>query len=130
MKAAAMAWMAGRHGRDGLQARCLREKRARKRRARGEDSLVRVLRRVRTVRSSSAGGGEVAEGAMIVFVVFGRWSWLWCGGEIYLREISPLAGSIPRGRAASLLAGIVWHSETPSNFFCRYLFEGTIIYFS
>jgi hypothetical protein len=34
------------------------------------------------------------------------------------------------GRAASLLAGIVWHSETPSNSFCRYLFEGTIIYFS
>jgi hypothetical protein len=94
VKAAAMAWMAGRQGRDGLQARCLREKRARKRRARGEDSLVRVLRRVRTVGSSSVGGGEVAEGAMIVFVVFGRWLWLWCG-EIYLREISPLAGSIP-----------------------------------
>jgi hypothetical protein len=121
--------MAGRQGRDGLQARCLREKRARKRRARGEDSLVRVLRRVRTVGSSSAGGGEVAEGAMIVFVVFGRCSWLWCGGEIYLREISPLAGSIPRGRAASLLAAIVWHSETPSSFFLEFLSEGTIIHF-
>jgi hypothetical protein len=35
------------------------------------------LRRVRTVGSSSAGGGEVAEGAMVVFVVFGRWSWSW-----------------------------------------------------
>lgn len=117
MKAAAMAWMAGRQGRDGMQARCLREKRARKRRARGEDSLVRVLRRVRMVWSSSVGGGEVTEGAMIVFVVFGRWSWLWCGGEIYLREISPVAGSIPRAvlpRYWLELFGIQKRHRTPS----------------
>lgn len=61
MKAAAMAWMAGR---EDWQARCLREKRARKRRARGSDSLVRVLRRVRIV-GSSVGGGDVAEGAIL-----------------------------------------------------------------
>jgi len=63
-----MAWMAGR---EAWQARCLREKRARKRRARGEDSLVRVLRRARTV-GSSVGGGEVADGAMFAFVVMRR----------------------------------------------------------
>ncbi len=61
-----MAWIAGR---EDWQARCLREKRARKRSARGEDSLVRVLRRARTVGSSVGGGGvaggEVAEGAMV-----------------------------------------------------------------
>lgn len=61
-----MAWIAGR---EDWQARCLREKRARKRSAMGEDSLVRVLRRARTVGPSVDGGevarGEVAEGAMI-----------------------------------------------------------------
>ena len=55
-----MAWIAGR---EDWQARCLREKRARKRRARGSDSLVKVLRRVRIVKSS-VGGGDVAEGAI------------------------------------------------------------------
>lgn len=66
MKAAAMAWIAGR---EDWQARCLREKRARKRSARGEDSLVRVLRRARTVRSpvgeGEVAGGEIAEGVMV-----------------------------------------------------------------
>lgn len=42
VKAAAMAWMAGM---EAWQARCLRENRARKRRARGSDSDVRVFRR-------------------------------------------------------------------------------------
>ena len=37
-----MAWMAGM---EAWQARCLRENRARKRRARGSDSDVRVFRR-------------------------------------------------------------------------------------
>ncbi len=50
-------------GREPWHPRCLREKRARKRRARGEDSVVRVLRRARRV-GSSVGGGEVAAGAM------------------------------------------------------------------
>jgi hypothetical protein len=37
------------------------------------------LRRARTV-GSSVGGGEVAEGAMIACVVFGRCRWqVWCG---------------------------------------------------
>lgn len=63
MKAAAMAWMAGR---EDWQAKCLREKRARKRRARGSDSLLRVLRRVRIV-ESSVGGGDVAEGAILLW---------------------------------------------------------------
>ena len=73
-----MAWMAGR---EAWQARCLRENRARKRRARGEDSLVRVLRRVRTI-GSSVGGGEVAEGAMFAFIVVKncrRFGCRWCG---------------------------------------------------
>jgi len=60
-----MAWIAGR---EDWQARCLREKRARNRRARGSDSLVRVLRRVRIV-ESSAGGGDVAEGAILFLFV-------------------------------------------------------------
>lgn len=68
MKAAAMAWMAGR---EDWQARCLREKRARKRRASGSDSLVRVLRRVRIV-GSSTGGGDVAEGAILLLFLFRR----------------------------------------------------------
>jgi hypothetical protein len=49
-----MAWIAGRVvGVEGVEARCLREKRARKRCARGADSVVRVLRRERTVGSSA-----------------------------------------------------------------------------
>ena len=67
-------------GRDAWQARCLREKSARNRSARGEDSLVRVLRRARTV-GSSVGGGEVAEGAMVEYVLLGRvavWETRWC----------------------------------------------------
>jgi hypothetical protein len=51
-------------GREDWQARCLREKRARKRRARGSDSDVRVLRRATTV-GSRVGGGVVAEGAIL-----------------------------------------------------------------
>ena len=51
-----MAWIAGRvEGEEGgEEARCLREKRARKRCARGVDSVVRVLRRERIVGSMSA----------------------------------------------------------------------------
>ena len=67
-----MAWIAGRGlllVLAGRQARCLRENRARKRRARGSDSLVRVLRRVRMV-VSSWGVGEVADGAMMVRGMF------------------------------------------------------------
>lgn len=52
-------------GREDWHARCLREKRARNRRARGSDSDVRVLRRVAIVRSS-LGSGEVAAGAIFV----------------------------------------------------------------
>lgn len=50
------------------QARCFREKRARKRVARGVDSLVRVLRRVRVVGSSAGvwGGGVVADGVILL----------------------------------------------------------------
>ncbi len=51
-------------GREDWQARCLREKRALKRRARGSDSEQRVLRRARMVGSAVVGGGDVAEGAM------------------------------------------------------------------
>jgi len=44
-KPAAMAEIAGMHdGVSGWQARCFSEKRARKRLARGSDSVVRVLR--------------------------------------------------------------------------------------
>jgi len=55
-----MAWMAGT---EDWHARCLREKRARNRRARGSFSEQRVLRRARMV-GSLVGGGDVAEGAM------------------------------------------------------------------
>lgn len=61
VNAAAIAWMAGR---EDWQAICLREKRARKRRARGSDSEVKVLRRVMIV-GSSVGGHDVAEGAIL-----------------------------------------------------------------
>jgi hypothetical protein len=61
VKAAAMASIAGR---EDWHARCLREKSARNRRARGSDSEVSVLRRVRMV-GSAVGGGEVAEGAIL-----------------------------------------------------------------
>lgn len=48
------------------EARCLREKRARKRRARGVDSEVRVLRSVRMVGSEGVEMlGSIAEGAMV-----------------------------------------------------------------
>lgn len=48
------------------EARCLREKRARKRRARGVDSDVRVLRSVRIVGSVGEEMlGSRAEGAMV-----------------------------------------------------------------
>jgi len=66
-----MAEMAGMHdGLSGWQARCLREKRARKRFARGSDSVVRVLRSERRVGSVEmtvcpGAGGEVAEGAIL-----------------------------------------------------------------
>lgn len=61
-----MARIAGRREGDGEQARCFREKRARKRRARGSDSEQRVLRREVMVLSSSyaGGGGVIADGAM------------------------------------------------------------------
>lgn len=58
---AAIAWMAGR---EDWQARCLREKRARKRRARGSDSEVSVLRR-EMIAGSIEGGGDVADGAIL-----------------------------------------------------------------
>ena len=61
VKAAAIASIAEM---EDWHARCLREKRARNRRARGSDSEVRVLRRVMIV-GSAVGGGEVAEGAML-----------------------------------------------------------------
>ncbi len=63
-------------GIEAWHARCLREKSARKRRARGEDSVIRVLRRARMV-GSSVGGGEVADGAMFAYVVFGKWRCCW-----------------------------------------------------
>lgn len=44
---------------------CLREKRARKRRARGSDSEVRVFRSARIV-MSSVGVRSVADGAMVI----------------------------------------------------------------
>ena len=54
MNAAAMAWIAGMVCGVGVcrQAMCLREKRARKRWARGTDSEIRALRRTRMVVSS------------------------------------------------------------------------------
>lgn len=53
-------------GEDGVHARCLREKRARKRRARGLSSEQRVLRRAATVVSTvSSGAGEIADGAIL-----------------------------------------------------------------
>lgn len=57
MKAAAMAWIAGM---EDWQARCLREKSARKRRARDSDSEVRVFRRARMVASGEEMGSEAA----------------------------------------------------------------------
>ena len=93
-----MAWMAGR---DAWQARCLREKSARNRRARGEDSLVRVLRRVRTV-LPSVGGGEVAEGAIGLYLE---------ESMVVVREIDfcfePLAGSILEDHSSTLLVGFL-----------------------
>lgn len=57
----------------GCVARCLREKSARNRRARGAVSVVRVLRSARTVDSILRGAsmGLVAEGAMLGLVVRG-----------------------------------------------------------
>lgn len=56
-------------GEDGWQARCLSEKRARKRRARGTPSLQRALRRERIIESSEmiakAGSGSRSEGAIM-----------------------------------------------------------------
>lgn len=57
-------------GREDWQARCLREKRARKRRARGSDSETSVLRRDRIVGSMTGEGDadrDVAEGAILGF---------------------------------------------------------------
>lgn len=52
-----------------VEARCLREKRARKRAASGEDSDVKILRSVRMVESTAdSGTGSTAEGAMVVVV--------------------------------------------------------------
>ena len=70
MKAAAIAWMAGRVCAVGgsRQARCLREKRARKRRARGTDSEVNALRSASIVVSSvkiESHWSLVADGAII-----------------------------------------------------------------
>lgn len=64
--AAAMAWIAGSVLSVGgcRQARCLREKRARNRRARGSDSEVRVLRRARMV-GSTPSVVSIAAGAMV-----------------------------------------------------------------
>ncbi len=61
MKPAAMAAIAGMLP---WHARCLREKRARKRRARGSDSEVSAFRSVMMV-ISSAEAGSVAEGVMV-----------------------------------------------------------------
>ena len=61
VKAAAMASTAGM---EYWHARCLRENSARNRRARGSDSEVRVLRKVRMV-GAAVGGGELAEGAIL-----------------------------------------------------------------
>ena len=61
-KPAAIASIAGR---EDWQARCLREKRARNRRAKGSDSEVRVLRRERMA-GSSVGGGGVTDGTILV----------------------------------------------------------------
>lgn len=65
VNAAAIAWMAGR---EDWQAKCLREKSARKRFASGSDSEVRVLRSAIMVRSDVGGGagGDVAEGAILL----------------------------------------------------------------
>lgn len=60
-------WVVG----GGSVARCFREKRARKRCASGVVSVVRVLRRARTVGSATMvgeAGGVIAEGA-----IFGKW---------------------------------------------------------
>lgn len=76
-KAAAMAWIAGKVSEVGgfRQAWCLREKRARNRRARGTDSEVRAIRRGRIVGSSRKGRGELvsmAEGAILKRQCVGR----------------------------------------------------------
>lgn len=58
------------------QAWCFREKRARKRRARGTDSEMRALRSVRISRSSGefkGGSVVVAEGAIIQFLNWDEW---------------------------------------------------------
>lgn len=81
MNAAAMASIAGM---EDWHARCLRENKARNRRARGSDSEVSVLRSVRMV-GSVVGGGDVAEGAILPCC-----DWKCCcarcrgGGRIYL----------------------------------------------
>ena len=62
VNAAAIASIAGRAD---WQARCLRENRARKRRARGSDSEVRVLRSA-MIAASEVGGEKVADGAILV----------------------------------------------------------------
>lgn len=73
MKAADIAWIAWSASGPGWQARCLREKSARKRRASGADSVVRILRRVRIVGSWTVSEwfptGPVAEGAIFNPVV-------------------------------------------------------------
>lgn len=63
MNPAAMAEIAGMLP---WHAKCLRENRARNRRARGSDSDVRDFRRARIV-MSSVGVGSVADGAMVFF---------------------------------------------------------------
>jgi len=102
-----MAWIADIAVED-WQARCLREKRARKRRARGELSEVSFLRRARIWESSgSVGMGDIAEGAMFAVVVFGRW-WRRCsgvGGEKFMSEKSQWRG---RKREGLFCFGIGW----------------------
>lgn len=60
-------------GEVGMHAKCLREKRARNRRPMGWDSEQRVLRKLRMVAvvvSVSSGAGEVADGAILMFILF------------------------------------------------------------
>lgn len=92
----------------------MREKRARKRSARGEDSIVRVLRRASTVGSSVGEGevarGEIAEGAMVACASGSRYKVvMWCStvGRNLCGEVQLALGGGVQARQKTIL-GHYW----------------------
>lgn len=94
-------------GDDGVQARCLREKRARKRRASGLLSEQSVLRRVLTVTSAdSSGAGEVADGAILIdflyMIVYGAF-----GNDVSISEKQKKA--VVKNESVTICKCQLWH---------------------